>query len=132
MGTVRRELDCQWAKFSNLGTSIVGTLNIPVWNWGATQSRVKQGNCALASAAELSAQRKLLAEIQSLYAADTANELSGLKRSAELSAKAYGCDFATRMANQLSGVVDAQTTFSTANSAYQDGAVRYRVALANL
>ena len=29
-------------------------------------------------------------------------------------------------------VVDAQTTFAQSNSAYQDGAVRYRVALANL
>jgi len=28
--------------------------------------------------------------------------------------------------------VDAQTTFAAANAAYQDGAVRYRVALANL
>jgi len=29
-------------------------------------------------------------------------------------------------------VVDAQTTFATANAGYQDGAVRYRVALADL
>jgi outer membrane protein TolC len=29
-------------------------------------------------------------------------------------------------------VVDSQTTFATANSAYQDGALRYRVALASL
>jgi len=29
-------------------------------------------------------------------------------------------------------VVDAQTTSALANSAYQDGAVRYRVSLANL
>ena len=29
-------------------------------------------------------------------------------------------------------VVDAQNTFAQANSAYHDGAVRYRVALANL
>jgi hypothetical protein len=28
--------------------------------------------------------------------------------------------------------VDSQTTFATANSAYQDGALRYRVALASL
>jgi len=28
--------------------------------------------------------------------------------------------------------VDAQNTFAQANGAYQDGAVRYRVALANL
>ena len=29
-------------------------------------------------------------------------------------------------------VVDAQTTFAQTNAAYQDGALRYRVALANL
>jgi outer membrane protein TolC len=29
-------------------------------------------------------------------------------------------------------VVDSQTTFSAASAAYQDGAVRYRVALASL
>jgi outer membrane protein TolC len=125
-------------KFSNLGTSIVGTLNIPVWNWGATQSRVKQAELRRSQAQrELSlAQRKLLAEIQSLYAeADTAaNELSGLKRSAELSAESLRL-VTLRYKNGESTVlevVDAQTTFSTANSAYQDGAVRYRVALANL
>src|SRR5579872_2083573 len=27
---------------SNLGSSAVASLNIPVWNWGATQSRIKQ------------------------------------------------------------------------------------------
>jgi outer membrane protein TolC len=125
-------------KFSNLGTSIVGTLNIPVWNWGATQSRVKQAELRRSQAQrELSlAQRKLLAEIRSLYAeADTAaNELSGLKRSAELSAESLRL-VTLRYKNGESTVlevVDAQTTFSTANSAYQDGAVRYRVALANL
>jgi outer membrane protein TolC len=125
-------------KFSNLGSSIVATLNIPVWNWGATQSRVKQAQLRRSQAQrELSlARRKLLAEIQSLYAeADTAaNELSGLKRSAELSAESLRL-ITLRYKNGESTVlevVDAQTTFSTANSAYQDGAVRYRVALANL
>ena len=125
-------------KFSNLGSSVVGTLNIPVWNWGTTQSRVKQAELRRSQAQrELSlAQRKLLAEIQSLYAeADTAaNELGGLKRSAELSAESLRL-ITLRYKNGESTVlevVDAQTTFSSANSAYQDGAVRYRVALANL
>ena len=82
------------------------------------------------------AQRKLLAEIQSLYAeADTAaNELSGLNRSAELAGESLRL-VTLRYKNGESTVlevVDAQTTFSTANSAYQDGAVRYHVALANL
>ena len=125
-------------KVSNLGSSIVATLNIPVWNWGTTQSRVKQAELRRAqSKRELSlAQRKLLAEIQSLYAeAETAlNELEGLARSAQLAEESQKL-ITLRYQNGESTVlevVDAQTTFATANAAYQDGAVRYRVALANL
>jgi outer membrane protein TolC len=125
-------------KFSNLGSSAVATLNIPIWNWGATQSRVKQAELRRSQTKrELSlAQRRLLAEIQSRYAeADTAaNELSGLNRSAELAGESLRL-VTLRYKNGESTVlevVDAQTTFASANSAYQDGAVRYRVALANL
>jgi outer membrane protein TolC len=125
-------------KFSNLGSSIVGSLNIPVWNWGATQSRVKQAELRRAQAKrELSlAQRTLLAEIQSLYAeADTAlNELEGLKRSAELAEDSLRLTTLryTKGEATVLEVVDAQTTYAQANAGYQDGAVRYRVALANL
>jgi outer membrane protein TolC len=125
-------------KFSNLGSAATATLSIPVWNWGATQSRVKQAELRSSQAKrELSlAQRRLLAEIQSLYAeADTAaSELNGLSRSAELAGDSLRL-VTLRYKNGESTVlevVDAQTTFSSANSAYQDGAVRYRVALANL
>jgi outer membrane protein TolC len=125
-------------KFSNLGSSVVGTLSLPIWNWGTTQSRVKQAELRRAQAKrELSlAQRKLLAEIQSLYAeADTSSsELAGLNRSAELAGESLRLTtlrYKNGEATVLE-VVDAQTTFSAANSAYQDGAVRYRVALANL
>jgi outer membrane protein TolC len=125
-------------KVSNLGSSIVATLNIPVWNWGTTQSRVRQAELRRAqSKRELSlAQRKLLAEIQSLYAeADTAlNELEGLARSAQLAEESQKL-ITLRYRNGESTVlevVDAQNTFALANGAYQDGAVRYRVALANL
>ena len=125
-------------KISNLGSSIVATLNIPVWNWGTTQSRVKQAELRRDQAQrELSlAQRKLLAEIQSLYAeAETAlNELEGLGRSAQLAEESLKL-VTLRYQNGESTVlevVDAQSTFALANGAYQDGAVRYRVALANL
>jgi outer membrane protein TolC len=125
-------------KFSNLGTSVVGSLNIPIWNWGATQSRVKQADLRRARAKrELSlAQRTLLAEIQSLYAeAETAlNELGGWSRSAELaedSLRLTTLRYTNGEATVLE-VVDAQTTYAQANAGYQDGAVRYRVALANL
>ena len=125
-------------KFSNLGSSASATLNIPIWNWGATQSHVKQAELRRTQAQrELSlAQRKLLAEIKSLYAeAETAlNELGGLNRSAELAEESLRLTTLRYKSGEATvlEVVDAQTTYAQASSAYQDGAVRYRVALANL
>lgn len=122
----------------NLGSAATASLNLPVWNWGATQSRIKQAELRRAQAKrELSlSQRKLLAEMRSLYAeAETAlNELSGLQRSSELAADSLRLTtlrYKNGEATVLE-VVDAQTTFAQANSGYQDGALRYRVALANL
>lgn len=123
---------------SNLGSSAIATLNIPVWNWGATQSKIKQAEFQRdQTQRELSlAQRKLLAELKSLYAeAQTAaDELSSLQRSAELGTESLRLT-TLRYKNGESTVlevVDAQTTATLANTAYEDGAVRYRVALANL
>jgi outer membrane protein TolC len=123
---------------SNLGSSAVATLSIPIWNWGSTQSRVRQAELRRTQAkSELSlTQRKLLAEIQSRYAEAEAslNELAGLRRSVELAAESlrlatlrYGNSEAT-----ILEVADAQTVNAQANAAYQDGAVRYQLALANL
>jgi outer membrane protein TolC len=123
---------------SNLGSSVQGTLNIPIWNWGTTQSRVKQAELRRAQAQrELSlAERKLLAEIKSLYSeAETAmNELGGLRRSAELAEESLRLTTLRYRGGEATvlEVVDAQTTYAQSNAAYQDSAVRYRVALANL
>lgn len=122
----------------NVGSSAVATLNIPIWNWGATQSRVKQAELRRDQVKrELSlAQRKLLAELRSLYAeADTAStELASLGRSAELSKESLRLTTLRYKGGEATvlEVVDAQTTATLADFAYQDGAVRYRVALANL
>jgi outer membrane protein len=125
-------------KFSNLGSSAMATLNIPIWNWGTTQSRIKQAELRRDQAKrELSlAQRRLLAQIRSLYAeAETAlSEQEGLSRSAQLAEESLRL-VTLRYKNGESTVlevVDAQTTFALANGAYQDGAVRYRLSLANL
>jgi outer membrane protein TolC len=123
---------------NNLGSSAIATLSIPIWNWGATQSRVRQAELRRSQAKrELSlTQRKLLAEIQSLYAeADAAlNELSGLRRSVELAAESL--KLTTLRYRNSEGTIlevsDAQAVNAQANAAYQDGAVRYQVALANL
>jgi len=123
---------------SNLGSAAAATVNIPIWNWGATQSRIKQAELRRTQAQrELSlAQRKLLAEIKSLYAeAETAlNELGGLNRSAELSEESLRLTTLRYKSGEATvlEVVDAQSTFAQSSFAYHDGAVRYRVALANL
>jgi outer membrane protein TolC len=124
--------------FSNLGYSAVATLNIPVWNWGATQSRVKQAELRREqSKRELSyAQRKLIAEMESLYSeAEIAqNEQAGLERASKLAAESLRLT-TLRYKNgegTVLEVVDAQTTFASASAAYHDGAVRYHVALASL
>jgi outer membrane protein TolC len=124
--------------FQNLGYSAVATLNIPVWNWGATQSRVKQAELRREqSKRELSyAQRKLLAQLQSLYSeAQTAeSEQAGLERASRLAAESLRLT-TLRYKNgegTVLEVVDAQTAFATASAAYHDGAVRYQVALASL
>jgi outer membrane protein TolC len=125
-------------KFSNLGYSWLATLNIPIWNWGTTQSKVKQAELKRDQAKrEYSlAQRKLIAEIQSLYAeASTAlSELEDLRRSGELASESLRLTTLRYQNGEATvlEVVDSQTTFATANSAYQDGALRYRVALASL
>jgi outer membrane protein TolC len=122
----------------NLGSSAAASLNIPIWNWGATQSRVRQAQIRRAqSARELSfAQRKLVAEIQSLYnEAETAlDELAGLQRSADLAAESLKLTTLRYKGGEATvlEVVDAQTTAALAANAYEDGAVRYRVALANV
>jgi outer membrane protein TolC len=123
---------------SNLGSSAVATLNIPIWNWVATQSKIKQSELKRDQAKrELSlAQRKLLAELKSLYAeAETAaEELSNLQRSAELGAESLRLIKLRYRSGESTvlEVVDAQNTALTSETAYEDGAVRYRVALANL
>jgi outer membrane protein TolC len=122
----------------NVGSSALATVNLPIWNWGATRSRIHQAELHQKQAKlELSySQRKLIAEIRSLYAeADTAlNELAGLARSSELAAESQRLT-ALRYKDGESTVlevVDSQNAFVQASNNYHDGAVRYRVALANL
>jgi outer membrane protein TolC len=125
-------------KISNLGSSALASLNFPVWNWGATRSRIHQAQLHQKQVKlELSySQRKLVAEIRSLYAAaeTSLNELAGLARSAELAAESQRLTTLRYKGGEATvlEVVDSQTAFVQASNNYQEGAVRYRVALANL
>lgn len=122
----------------NLGYAATATLNIPIWNWGATRSKVKQGSLRTKQAeVQLSAaQRKLLADLRGLYSeAQTAHdELDLLRNSADLAAQSLNLTTLRYQGGEATvlEVVDAQNTLTTARNAYDDGEVRYEVALANL
>ncbi|HYL38783.1 MAG TPA: TolC family protein, partial [Bryobacteraceae bacterium] len=76
------------AHLNNLGSVAQASLNIPLWTWGATQSRVRQAQLRVQQAqAELSlAQRQLLANLNAFYAeAQAANaQLASLRSSLSL------------------------------------------------
>jgi outer membrane protein TolC len=122
----------------NLGYSAQITLNIPVWNWGATRSKIKQA-ALKQQQAELDltlAQRTLQGNIASAYReAQTAQaQVDSLRSSSDLSAESLRLTLLRYQAGEANAleVVDAQTTLSQARNAYDDGLARYRVAIANL
>ncbi len=125
-------------RLRNLGYAATATLNIPVFSWGATQSRVRQSLIRERQAAlELStAQRQLLANVLSMYdeAAAAASEIEALKQSVDIAAESLRLMNLRYQAGEsgVLEVVDAQNTLTTARNAYADGSLRYRVALANL
>ncbi len=122
----------------NLGSVAQGTLNIPVWNWGATRSKVRQGELRLQQARlDLSlAQRQLLANLDGFYleAKAAGAQLTSLRRSAELSTESLRLTLMRYEAGEVTvlEVVDAQSTLALARNAYDDGLVRYRLGLASL
>jgi outer membrane protein TolC len=113
-------------------------LTIPVWNWGATRSRVRQGQLHLEQARmELSlAQRQLLANLNSFYveAQVASAQIDSLRRSLDLSTESLRLTLLRYEAGEATvlEVADAQSTLAQARNAYDDGLVRYRVALADL
>lgn len=122
----------------NLGYSGVATLQIPVFNWGADRSKLKQAKLKRDQAqVELSyAQRQLLSHLRQFYSeADTArSEMESLASSAEIAAESLRLTTLRYQAGESTvlEVVDAQNTLTLARNAYDDGQSRYRVAVANL
>jgi outer membrane protein len=122
----------------NLGYAATATLQLPIWNWGANRSKVKQADLRREQArVELSfAQRQLLAKLQTLYEeAQTArSQLESLNQSAELAAESLRLTTMRYQAGESTvlEVVDAQNTLTLTRNAFNDGQARFRVSLANL
>jgi outer membrane protein len=122
----------------NLGYAATATLQLPVWNWGAGRSKVKQADLRREQArVELSAaQRELLGNLQNFYKeAEAARmEMDSLGQSAQLAAESLRLTNLRYQAGEATvlEVVDAQNTMTQARDAFDDGQERYRVAIANL
>jgi len=122
----------------NLGYSAQVTLNIPVWNWGATRSKVKQAELKRDQAQlDLSlAQRTLQSNLATAYAESKAAlaGLDSLRSSVDLATESLRLTVLRYQAGEATAleVVDAQNTLMLARNANDDGLARYRVALANL
>ena len=122
----------------NLGYAATATLEIPIWNWGASRSKVKSANLQRNQAkVELSfAQRKMVADLKTLYSESQVAraELESLRQSADLAAESLRLTTLRYQAGEATvlEVVDAQNTLTTTQNAFGDGQVRFRVALANL
>ena len=123
---------------NNLGYQVSATLNLPIWNWGATQSRVKQAQLRRdQSKLELSAaQRQAIADLQTLYseAQLARNQLNLLHQSVDLAQESLRLTAIRYQGGEATilEAVDAQNVLTQARNNFDDGQVRYRVAIANL
>ena len=122
----------------NLGYFLTLNLNVPIWDWGALRSKLRQGQARErhASVALSQTQRQLLSNLYSMYnealAARTAVE--ALQHVAELAAESLRLTTLRYQAGESTAleVVDAQNTLVQARNAADDSAMRLRVALAEL
>jgi outer membrane protein TolC len=122
----------------NLGYSASATLDLPLWDWLATEHKVKQSEIRrdAAKVALSAAQRRLVADLAEFYdeAAAARDQLASLDASATTARESLRL---TRLRYEngegtVLEVVDAENSLITAENARADGVVRYETALANL
>jgi outer membrane protein TolC len=123
---------------NNLGYQLIASLDFPIFNWGATQSKVKQAQLRRDQVqVELNAtQRQALAELHEFYseAQTSLAQLDILRQSTDLAAESLRLTTMRYQGGEATAleVVDAQNTLVQARNNHEDGMVRYRVALATL
>ncbi len=125
-------------KARNLGYSTTWTVSFPIWDWLATQHKVKQSEIQrqVARVALNATQRQLIAQLQTDYSAvQTAwSELASLDTSVKTAADSLRLSELRYQGGEalVIEVVDAQNAYVTAENAREDGRVRYENALAQL
>ena len=122
--------------FNRLGSVAQATLDIPVWNWGATRSKVRQADIRRQQAQldlELM-RRQLISSLHALYleAQSALAQLDSLRRTVSDAAESLRLTQLRYQAGEVTvlEVVDAQSTLAQARNSLDDGLSRYRQALA--
>ena len=125
-------------KVRNLGYAASVTVDVPVWDWLATQHKIKQSEIRRdASRVALTAtQRRLIARLDEAYAEAVAarDQLASLDTSVQTAAESLRLTKLRYTGGEATvlEVVDAQTAYVGAENAREDGRVRYQAALADL
>jgi outer membrane protein len=123
---------------NNLGYQASVAINVPIFDWGGVQSKVKQAQLQrdLARVELSAAQRTALANLRLFYdeAQTVRNQIALLKRSVDLASESLRLTTLRYEAGEATAleVVDAQNALLLSRNNYDDGAARYRLALANL
>lgn len=122
----------------NLGYSAIVTIDIPVWDWLATQHKVKQSEIRrdAVRVALTAAQKRLIVQLDEFYSeAGTAHDqLASLDTSVQTATESLRLVKLRYTGGEATAleVVDAQNALTIAENAREDGAVRYQTALADL
>lgn len=130
--------DPQKGPLPNLGYFVTAALNVPIWNWGATGSKLHQAEYRRRQAqVELSqVQRETLSNLYAYYneAKVARLETETLREADNLAAETLRLATLRYRGGEalVLEVVDAQSALVNAQKALGDGQVRYRVALATL
>ncbi len=125
-------------RLPNPGYFITASLNAPIWNWGATLSKLRQALFKRQQVeVELSqAQRQAITNLYEYYneAATARAEADTLREAADLAAESLRLTTLRYEAGEATvlEVIYAQNALATARNTYADGQTRYRVALATL
>jgi outer membrane protein TolC len=122
----------------NLGYSASVTLDIPVWDWLATEHKVKQSEIRRTAArvALTAAQRRLIARLNEIWseAAAARDQLESLDASVATAAESLRLTKLRYTSGEapVLEVVDAQNAFVGMENAREDGRVRYQTARSDL
>lgn len=122
----------------NLGYSMSAQLDVPVWDWLATERRVKQAKLreGAAQVALTAAQRRFKANLAEDYAEARAakEQLASLSTSVQTARESLRLTNLRYVDGESSAleVVDAEGALISAENGDVDGRTRYQLALANL